>query len=112
MNRKLTRQEKIWLLRGLRSLKAYQFKDRKLKGKHSILGKFFKNINVKNALKTLDSLRVISKCGCGDPKCHTVQFQHFKPFQSIGFIDRTGDHRYLLIGFDKKTKMLSEIEVI
>jgi hypothetical protein len=112
MNRKLTRQERIWLLRGLRSLKACQVKDKKLKGKHSILGKFFKNIDVKKTLKTLNELKVIGKCGCGDPKCHTVQFQHFKPFQSIGFVDRTGDHRYLLIGFDKKTKMLTELEVI
>ena len=115
MNRKLTEQEKKWLIRGLNSLKT---------------GKYFGGgywINVKTG-KTLpldepidprpffdqiDDLRAIYKCKCGDKNCHTVHFQHYRRGRSDAIITYyTKDGRMLIIFVDEETGKLSELEII
>lgn len=66
-------------------------------------------------LTQIQELRVVSKCGCGDPNCHTIRFQNFGPGPrtSVAIVTyHTEDDRMLIIFEDEETGMLSELEII
>lgn len=64
-------------------------------------------------LGQIDSLQVVSQCKCGEPNCHTVQFQYFRPGKSAGLVCyHTEDKRQLIIHVDEDTNLLSELEII
>jgi hypothetical protein len=90
MNRELTKQEKNWLIRGLKAIE-----------------------NGENYLKQINDLRVIEKCDCGEINCHTVQFQHFEKGKSVGLVnDSTDDGRMLIILVHENNEMITELEII
>jgi hypothetical protein len=37
-------------------------------------------------LAQIDSLQVVDACRCGDPKCHYVRFQHYRPGKSYALV--------------------------
>jgi len=64
-------------------------------------------------LKQLDSLLVVDECRCGDPNCHTVRFQHYRPGRSHALVHtETDDGRQLIVFADEETRLLTELEVI
>lgn len=119
MNRKLTQQERNWLLKGLRTLsrgtyfgggKWVDMKTGKVKPKD-------KPIDNKKYLRQIDDLRVVKKCSCGEKNCHTVNFQHYRDGyhggHSVALAESTTDDGRMLIVFaDRKTGKLTELELI
>lgn len=119
MNRKLTQQEKKWLRRGLKTLPKGEYfgggkwidvKTGKIKPKD-------KPLENKKYLEQIDGLRVIKKCKCGEKSCHTITFQHYKDGYHGGRSvllaeSHTEDGRMLIVFADRKTKMLTELEII
>ena len=61
----------------------------------------------------IDSLVVIGRCQCGDPNCHTVQFQHHRGGHSEKIVELAlDDGRTLSIYVDRERGLLSQLEVI
>lgn len=64
-------------------------------------------------LGALDSLRIVSRCGCGEPFCHTVQFQRFRAGHTRVFIHIDTEADLDIITFvDEDSRELAEMEVI
>ena len=62
-------------------------------------------------LKQLDSLMVVGRCQCGDPRCHTVWFQPQRCRSYVLVHTSTGDGRELVVFVDSEGR-LTELEVI
>lgn len=61
----------------------------------------------------IDSLVIIGKCQCGDPDCHTVQFQHFQPGCSYKIVEtKLEDDRTMRIFINGENGLLSGLEII
>ena len=61
----------------------------------------------------IDSLIVIGRCQCGDPDCHTIQFQHHRGGFSEKIVEMAlEDGRTLSIYVDRERGLLSGLEVI
>ncbi|MBU1024320.1 hypothetical protein KKB99_08580 [bacterium] len=70
-------------------------------------------IDRKNLESQVDSLMVIGICQCGDPDCHTVQFQHYSPGLSSPAIQtRLKDGRSLSIFVNHKSGLISGLQVV
>lgn len=107
MNRKLTVQEKKWLIRGLNSLKT---------GEYFGGGRWVdmetgetlppdEPIDPQPFLEQINNLRVIYKCKCGDKNCHTIHFQHFRKGKSVAIVNYyTEDDRMLIIFIDEESR--------
>jgi hypothetical protein len=76
MRRLLTKQEKEWLDRGFEAYKAG--KDIRFKSQSKTIPNTA-GLNLDLLVQEIESLRVISKCDCGDPECHTIRFQNYEP---------------------------------
>lgn len=115
MNRELTEQEKKWLIQGLKSLETGEYAGggNWIDLKTNEILPLDKPITPDFFLNQIEYLRVVGKCGCGEPNCHTVQFQHFEVGKSDNLvIYHTDDNRMLIIMINEETGMLSELEVI
>ena len=115
MNRKITEQEKKWLIRGLNTLKT----GRHLGGGLWVdikTGKTLpldKPIDPNPFLDQIDDLRIVYKCKCGNENCHTVHFQNYRRGRSDAIVNyHTKDERLLIIFADQETGKLSELEII
>lgn len=61
----------------------------------------------------IDSLIVIGKCQCGDPNCHTIQFQHHRCGQSEKIVELSlEDGRILSIYIDRERGLITQLEII
>ena len=61
----------------------------------------------------VDSLVVIGICQCGDPDCHTVQFQHYSPGQSLEIIKTDlEDGRTISISINQKSGQISGLQIV
>jgi hypothetical protein len=70
-------------------------------------------VDVDELYQQVDSLVVIGKCQCGDPMCHTVQFQHYKVGQSSEIFSTVlDDSRTMSIFVNRMTGMLSGLQVV
>ncbi|SMB96919.1 hypothetical protein SAMN00808754_1708 [Thermanaeromonas toyohensis ToBE] len=64
-------------------------------------------------LAQIERLQVVDMCRCGDPGCHTVRFQHYRPGKSVALVHtNTLDGRQLIVFVDEETELLTELEVI
>ncbi len=114
MNRKLTKQEMDWLIFGL----EYSQTDEYLKRRKQTFKSAGKSTNIKSPdlkfyLEQIDKLRVVRKCKCADPDCHTIKFQNFERGKCAVIIDaQIEDGRLLMIDIHKETKFLAGLEVI
>lgn len=64
-------------------------------------------------LAQIENLMVVARCGCGDPNCHTVDFQHYRPGRSVALAHtNTDDGRELIVFEDEETGHLTQLEVI
>ena len=114
MNRALTKQERDWMVRGLETLRT---------GEYFGGGKWVElDTNKKKELDQpidpgpylhqIDELRVVDKCTCGEPKCHTVKFQNFEIGKSVAIVcSSTEDKRMLIIHINEETGRLAELEI-
>ena len=115
MNRKLTEQEKKWLIRGLNTLKTGKYfgGGRWVDMKTGKTLPLDKPIDPRPFFNQIDDLRVVYKCKCGDKNCHTVHFQHYCRGKSVAIISYyTKDGRRLIIFVNEQTRKLSELEII
>ncbi len=115
VERKLSEQEKLWLICGLNTLKT---------GEYFGGGKWVdvatnetkeldEPIDAQFFLEQIDGLRVVRKCNCGDATCHTVMFQNFETGKSVAIVcGNTEDKRMLIIHINKDTGLLAELEII
>ncbi|MCY7346675.1 MAG: hypothetical protein LH614_10710 [Pyrinomonadaceae bacterium] len=116
MNRKLTKQEKQWLIRGLKWLET---------GEHNLGGGKWtigdtgvtKPLDPpKDAapyLEQVDELRVVHKCKCDNVDCHTIKFQHFEKGKCGVIISNSiEDGRMLIIDVHRETNLLAGLEII
>lgn len=52
-------------------------------------------------------------CGCGNPACETVFFQHYRSGRVAPLVQaETDDGRVLIVYVDEETKKLVELEVV
>lgn len=64
-------------------------------------------------LEQIDDLAVIGACGCGNPACETVYFQHYRSGRAAPLVQtETDDGRVLIVYVDEETKKLVELEVV
>jgi len=114
MDRKITKQEKEWLLRGLNLLKKYKDNRERYRSEYENYSTLIEQLDIEEIVKELDGLRVVYKCKCGSPDCYTVHFQYFERNAETvgGIIDKLEDNRYLIIGFRKDSGMPTELEII
>lgn len=114
MNRKLTKQEKEWLIKGLEYSQTEEYlKARKRRAEVAGKSTDINSPEIEFYLKQIENLRVIKKCECGDADCHTVRFQHSKRDECRTLVvTQIEDGRMLIIDIDKETKMLAGLEVI
>ena len=115
MNRKLTKQEKDWLIQGLKWLETGEYN---LGGKWRIgaTGKIKPLDPPKDSasyLQQINELRVVHKCKCGDIDCHTIKFQHFEKGKCGVIVSNSiDDGRMLIIDINKETDFLAGLEII
>ena len=115
MNRKLTKQEKDWLMQGLKCLETGEYR---FGGKWEIgeTGKIKPLDPPKDSaayLQQIDDLRVVHKCKCGDADCHTIRFQHFEKGKCGVIVSNSiEDGRMLIIDVNKETNLLAGLELI
>ena len=115
MERSLTEQEREWLCLGLVTLAKgeawgggnwIEIETGKVKPKDE-------PIDPQRWIDQIDGLRVVGQCQCGEPNCHTVQFQHFVPGRVVGIVAyHTDDGRHLNILVNEDTGLLAELEVV
>jgi len=114
--RKLTRQEKKWLSRGLKSLETGEYfgGGRWVDVETEKVKPLDEPVDTAFFLQQIDGLKVVSKCDCGDKNCYTVMFQHYRPGKKISTIVSyfTEDHRMLNIDVDEETGKLVQLEII
>ncbi len=92
MNRRLTQQEIDWLILGLKTLDSDE---------------------CQNYVEQIKDLRVVYKCSCGEPNCHTVHFQYFERAKSVSLVNSsTVDGRWLIIFKNEDSERLAELEII
>lgn len=115
MNRALTEQEKKWLLRGLNTLGT---------GEYFGGGKWVdmetnerlpldELVDPQHLINQVANLRVVGECGCGEPRCHTVQFQHYERGKSAAVVCyQTEGKRMLIIHVNEDSGRLAELEII
>lgn len=114
MNRPITDQEHAWLIRGLKTFETGEYEG----GGNATDAKTGETlpppepIDPAPYLAQLDGLRVVGKCGCGQPNCHTIKFQHHGEGSSAAFVTHHTEDERLLIVFENDDGMLSELEII
>lgn len=116
MTRELSDQERVWLVSGIKSLsEEYQAPPvhrHYISAGKSVLDKP-ELIDSKPLLEQIDGLRVVSKCGCGESSCHTVQFQHVQQGTLETIVNHyTDDGRMLNIDINEETGLIAQLEVI
>ena len=115
MSRELTIQEREWLIRGLSSLETGEYfgGNRWIDTKTGEIKAIDEPIDPKFWLDQIDNLRVVGKCGCGKPSCHTVQFQNFEKGKIETIVSYyTEDKRILNISIHEDSGLLAELEII
>lgn len=66
-----------------------------------------------NLESQVDSLIVIGICQCGDPDCHTVQFQHYSSgLSSEVFKTELEDGRTMSIFINQKSGLISGLQIV
>lgn len=114
MNRKLTKQEKDWLIKGLEYTQTEScLQRRRLTAK--ALGKSveIKPSDLNVYLVQIDNLRVVKICRCNEPDCHTINFQHWQRGLSRAIsVSQIEDGRMLIVEVHKETNLLSGLEII
>ncbi len=105
-NRRITEQERTWLIQGLATLPARG----RWKAAPGTGGA--QPEDPARYLAQLDDLRVVGMCGCGKPHCHTVHFQHRRRgFEATLVVDSSEGGRMLIVCVDRETDLLAELEV-
>ncbi|HEY0048829.1 MAG TPA: hypothetical protein VGB68_06075 [Pyrinomonadaceae bacterium] len=115
MNRPLTEQEKEWMIRGLKTLETGEYfgGGNWIDTKANEIKPLDEPVNSEYFLNQIDNLRVVGKCNCGAPDCHTIQFQHFDKGKSASLVCyHTEDNRMLIILINEDTGKLAELEII
>ena len=114
LNRKITSEERAWLIHGLSSLRTGEYV-----GCHAVdIATGTKPspgapIDPQPYLDQLDTLVVTKKCNCGQKNCHTVSFRRQGNSQSVALVEhQTDDGRLLIICVDEATRELSELEIV
>ena len=113
--RPLTEQEKEWLRRALALLPTGEYLGggRWRDAQTGELQPLDPPVDPKPYLAQVDSLQVVDACRCGDPKCHYVRFQHYRPGKSYALVHtNTEDGRELIVFEDEETGLLTELEVV
>ncbi len=113
--RPLTDQERAWLIRGLNSLATGEYADggRWIEKKTGEVKPLDPPQDPSSWLDQVDSLRVIGQCNCGEPNCHTVQFQDFEGSQVVAIVTyHTEDGRLLNVLINERTGRIAELEII
>jgi hypothetical protein len=115
VKRPLTKQEKDWLLRGLKTLETGEFfgGGNWIDVENKRRKKLDKPVNANFLLEQIDELQVTEKCNCGEPNCHTVKFQNFEIGKSVAVVCyHTEDKRMLIIHINENNGKLAELEII
>ena len=115
MNREVTKQERNWLIKGLSTLETGKYfgGGRWIDSETGKQKPLDEPIDPDYLLGQVDHLRVVSKCDCGEPDCHTVRFQNFESGKSVALVcDSTDDGRILIIHINEDSGLLAELEVI
>ena len=65
-------------------------------------------------LAQIGRLRVVGKCGCNDPTCHTIMFRDYRTVNAIRTLvcGHTDDRRLAIIDVDDDSGELIGLEVI
>jgi hypothetical protein len=115
MNRALTEQEKGWLLRGLNTLGTGEYFgggnwiDMETNERLPLS----EPVNPQHLIEQIDNLSVVGECGCGEPNCHTVQFQNYERGKSEAIVCyHTEDKRMLIIHVHADSGLLAELEIV
>jgi len=115
MNRKLTKQEKDWLIKELKMLETgeYYGGGKWRKGETGELKPLGKPKDAAAYLKQIDELRVVYKCNCGDTDCHTIKFQYFEKGKCGAIVGSSiEDGRMIVIDVHRETNLLAGLEII
>ncbi|MFC1579489.1 hypothetical protein ACFL4N_01100 [Thermodesulfobacteriota bacterium] len=116
MPRELTDQERGWLVSGLKSL-SEEHQVPPVHRHYISAGKTVLDepelIDPKPLIEQIDGLLVVSECRCGQPSCHTVQFQHTEQGKLETIVNHyTDDGRMLNIDINEETGFIAGLEVI
>lgn len=113
--RPLTDQEKAWLRQALSLLPTGEYlgggrwRDVKT-GETKPLDP---PVDPEPYLAQIEELVVVDRCRCGNLKCHTVDFQHYRPGRSVALVHtNTEDGRELIVFEDEETGKLTQMEVV
>ena len=116
IGRDLTKQEKDWLIQGLQTLKTGEYfgGGNWIEMETGKIKPLDEPIDPQFFLNQIIWLRVVSKCDCGEPNCHTVRFQKEGYSKSRVAIVTTyiEDGRMLIIHIDEESGIIIELEVI
>jgi hypothetical protein len=113
--RELTPQEREWLVLGLQTLATGEAfgGGRWIECESGSVKSVDSPVDPEPYLSQVSSLRVIGDCPCGEPKCHTVRFQHYERGKSVAIVcHHTSDGRQLIINVHEGTGLLAELEII
>ena len=108
--RPITQAEKDYIMKGLDSLgpngSPIPVKDED--GKQAVCW-----VEKEDLVNQLDSLVIVGVCQCGDPDCHTVQFQHHKAGSSSKIVEmKLEDGRSMSVYINRERGLLSGLEII
>jgi hypothetical protein len=115
LNRELTSQERAWLRSGLASLATGEYfgGGSWINTETGAAKPLDEPVDPSYWLEQIDTLRVVGQCDCGEPNCHTVQFQDFETGSVRGLVSyHTEDGRILNILINERTGRIAEPEVI
>lgn len=115
MNRKLTKQEKKWLIYGLKTLETGEYRGggKWIDGKTGKIKSLDEPKSAELFLRQIDEIRVVRKCDCGQPECYTIKFQNYEPRKCGVMIETvTEDGRIMLIDVHNETQIPAGLEII
>jgi hypothetical protein len=105
--RPITQEEKEFLIRALGMLSS----DEPIPV-NDASGKAVNWVQKDDLVFQIDTLVVIGRCQCGDPDCHTIQFQYHRSGFSEKILEMVlEDERILSIYIDKEKGYLTCLEI-
>lgn len=113
--RELTAGEREWLILGLRTVATGEAwgGGRWVDTGTGLIEPRDSLVDPRPLLDQVDSLRVVGRCECGDPRCHTIRFQHYERGKSVAIVSHsTDDGRLLVIHVHEQTGLLAELEIV